>query len=404
MSRALRRLPDTPSDSCLPPSHTRHCSGVLLLMLGLALLAACTKPAPDSRSKVTSEAAPVRVATVEQRDLAIEIPAIGTVEPTSTVSILPQVSGRITKVEFQEGALVKRNDPLFTIDTRPYNASLAAARAELARSQAAAEQAKAEAERYQALARQGLASSQEVIQRLADLKSTTAAIQAAHAAIANANLNVQFTTLRSPIDGRAGRLMVTAGNIVQPGGIEPLVVIRSLSPVKVSFNVPPSLLPRLRDEAKVLPLSVRATTRGNHATQVTGTLTFIDNTVDSLSGSVILKATFDNTDEVLWPGDFVDVVLVLGLDKQAIVAPEAAIAEGQQGPYAFVVDAENIAHFRSVDVLRRTNEFVVVQKGLAPGEQVVTDGILRLRDLSPVAIQPREVTAASSNASAEGTP
>lgn len=386
-----------PSRCPLPGAHPSCGSGFALglasalLLWVSANLTACSREKTEPLANAGAEAAPVQVAVVQQRDLPSEVAAIGTVEAVSTVAILPQVSGRITKVEFEEGAFVKRNDPLFTIDTRPYNASLSAAQAELARSEAAAEQARTEAERYEALARQGLASSQEVLQRLADLKSSQAAVQAARAAISSASLNVQFTTIRAPIDGRSGQLLVTAGNIVQPGGSEPLVVIRALSPVKVSFNVPPILLPQLRREGRVLPLEVRATTRGTKAVQATGQLTFVDNTVDPLSGSLTLKATFANADEALWPGDFVDVVMVIGNDEQAVVAPESAIAMGQQGSYAFVVDTNNVAHLRSVEVRRRTPEYVVVDKGLSPGEQVVVNGVLRLRDKSPVSVQAQPV-------------
>jgi membrane fusion protein, multidrug efflux system len=375
-------------------SRARRC-GLLLLLLYGALGSACSNGKAQSDTGVIREAAPVQVAVVVERDLPIEVSAIGTVEATSTVAILPQVAGRITSVEFEEGALVKRDDPLFTIDTRPYNASLSAAQAELAKSQAQAEQARAEADRYEALARQGLASSEEVVQREADLKSTQAAIQSARAAITAANLNVQYTTLRAPIDGRTGRLLATPGNIVHPGGTEPMVVIRSLSPVKVSFNVPPKLLPQLREKGHILPLSVRVTTRGVPATEVAGELTFIDNTVDPLAGTLTLKATFPNADEVLWPGDFVDVVVVLGTERQVLVVPEAAVAEGQQGSYTYVVDAQNIAHFRPVIVRRRTDEYVVLEKGLVRDERVVTNGVLRLRDNSPVSIEPLAATSAA---------
>lgn len=383
MSWFMRSLfvPSGPYSTCF----TNRLTLAVLVALSTGAVA-CNRQEGDLKSSAKPEAAPVEVAAVVQRDLPVELRSIGTVEPSNTVDILPQVSGRITTVEFEEGAFVKRNDPLFTIDTRPYNASLSTARAELARTEAAAEQAEVEAERYRALAHQGLASPQEVVQRLADLKSSMAAVQAARAAISAANINVQLTTLRAPIDGRTGQLLVTAGNIVQPGGAEPLVVIRSLSPVKVSFNVPPSLLPQLRKDGHVLPLPVRATTRGSRPLSVAGQLSFIDNTVDPLSGSLTLKATFANSDETLWPGDFVDVVLVVGTDKQAVVAPEAAVAEGQQGAYAFVVDENNVAHLRPLSVLRRTDEFVVVEQGLAPGEHVVTQGMLRLRNQSPVTV------------------
>lgn len=339
--------------------------------------------APDGQ--VVKEGTPVELDLVRQMDVEEQVSAVGTVEAVHTVAIVPEVSGRIVKVPFEEGAFVKRGDTLFVLDTRPYSASLAAAQAELARSEAAAMQAHAEAERYTALAREGLASEQERTQREAEVKSAQATVQAARAAISSASLNVQFATLRAPIDGRTGALMVTEGNVVQPSSSNPLVVIRSSSPIKVSFAVPPEVLSRVRVQGEVLPLKVRASTRGQRGIAATGTLTFVDNTVQTVSGTLTLKATFANEDGALWPGDFVDVVLVLGKEEGVVVAPEAAVADGQKGPYAFVVDDNDVAHLRPLTVRRRTNELVIVEQGLVPGERVVVNGALRLRHGSAVA-------------------
>jgi membrane fusion protein, multidrug efflux system len=331
----------------------------------------------------------VSVRTVERKDVPVEVRAIGTVEAVSTVAIVPQVTGRVTTIAFTEGSKVKKHDPLFTIDTRPYSASLAAAQAELSKQQALADQAAVEAERYDALAREGLATAQEVARRKADMKSSAAAVESARAQIASASLNVQFATIRAPIDGRTGRVLVHAGNVVQAGDTQPMVVIRSLSPVKVTFTISQELFPELRERSAQGALEVRAKPRGKGARETLGQLTFIDNTVDNATGTLALAATFANQAEELWPGSFVDVVLVLDVDRNAVVAPEAAIAEGQQGAYAFVVDEQNSAQLRKVLVERRTEREAIIQSGLSPGERVVVDGLVRLKQGTRVQINPK---------------
>ncbi|HEU5076106.1 MAG TPA: efflux RND transporter periplasmic adaptor subunit [Polyangiaceae bacterium] len=343
------------------------------------------------RSQVNQErsaaAVPVSVQPVVRADVPVEIRAIGTVEAVSTVAIVPQVTGRVTSIHFAEGAAVRKNDPLFSIDTRPYNATLAAAQADLQKNRALAEEAEVEAQRYQALVREGLATMQEAARREADKKSTAASVEAAEAQIASASLNVQFSTVRSPIDGRTGRVLVHAGNVVRAGDTEPMVVVRSLTPVKVVFTISQDLLPRLRERFKGTALPVRATPRGGGARTSVGELSFIDNTVDAATGMLTLKATFPNQDEALWPGAFVDVVLVLDEERGAIVAPEAAVGEGQQGPYAFVIDAENKARLRRVTLKRRTEAQAIVASGLVPGDRVVVDGLVRLKEGTPVSVK-----------------
>lgn len=365
--------------------NTRQRLAALGLML-VGLSPGCKEAGP--RSEPSSTAVPVSVERVARADVPVEIRAVGTVEAVSTVAIVPQVTGRIMSVEFKEGAVVKKHDPLFTIDTRPYNASLAAAQAELEKNQALADEAAVEAERYQALVREGLATAQEAARREADKRSTAASVAAARAQIASASLNVQFSTIRSPIDGRTGQLFAHAGNVVHAGDAKPMVVVKSLSPVKVSFTVDQDLLPRLSERIKAAPLQVRATPRGSGAKTSVGELTFIDNSVDTSTGMLTLKATFANRDEALWPGAFVDALLVLDQERGAIVAPEAAVAEGQQGPYAFVISAENKAELRRVTLKRRTDTTAVIASGLEPGERVVTDGLVRLKQGSLVRIKP----------------
>ncbi len=345
---------------------------------------------------------PVSIRTATRADVPVEVHAIGSVEALSTVEIVPQVTGRVMSIEFEEGARVKKHDPLFTIDTRPYSATLAAAQAELEKARALAEEAKGEAERAQALAREGLATAQEAARRQAEMKSTAAAVEAARAQIASASLNVQFSTIRSPIDGRTGRVLVHAGNVVHAGDADPLVVVRTLSPVKVTFTISQDLLPRLRERVKVGSLPVRATPRGAGAKTSSGELSFIDNTVDPKTGTLTVKATFANQDEALWPGTFVDVVLVLDVDEQAVVVPEAAVAEGQKGPYAFVIDDQSTARLRSVVLERRTQSQAVIASGIAPGDKVVVDGLVRLKEGTKVRIR-SEVPRAAATAAEKGS-
>ena len=371
-----------------------------LLVLGLCVQTACTetKVRPDRSAALV----PVRVAQVERKDVPLDVRAIGTVEADSSVAIVPQVTGRVMSIEFEEGGQVKQHDPLFTIDTRPYNASLAAAQAELQKNQALAEEARVEAERTQALVREGLAPAQEAARREAEKKSTAASVEAARAQIAAASLNVQFATIRSPIHGRTGRVLVHAGNVVRAGDPTPMVVVRSLSPVKVVFTIDQELLPRLRERFRAGALPVRATPRGGGAKASLGELSFIDNTVDTSTGTLTLKATFPNQDEALWPGSFVDVVLTLDVDKSAIVAPESAVAEGQRGLYAFVIDDTNTARLKHVVLKRRSETEAVVESGLSPGQRVVVDGLVRLKEGSRVRIKegtkPKAVSSAAEGA------
>ncbi|HEY6724435.1 MAG TPA: efflux RND transporter periplasmic adaptor subunit [Polyangiaceae bacterium] len=353
-----------------------------------SVLAVCGCERGSASPERSQAPVPVSVQPVVRADVPVEVRAIGTVEAVSTVAIVPQVTGRVTSIHFAEGAAVRKNDPLFSIDTRPYNATLAAAQAELQKSRALAEEAKVEAQRYQALVREGLATAQEAARREADKKSTAASVEAAEAQIASASLNVQFSTVRSPIDGRTGQVLVHAGNVVHAGDTAPMVVVRSLTPVKVVFTISQDLLPRLRERFSGGPLPVRATPRGGGARSSAGELSFIDNSVDAATGMLTLKATFPNQDEALWPGSFVDVVLVLDEEQGAIVAPEAAVAEGQQGPYAFVVDGENKARLRRVTLKRRTESRAIVASGLAPGDRVVVDGLVRLKEGTNVRVQP----------------
>lgn len=341
----------------------------------------------ESKSKAAKgeEAVPVVVAVAQLLDVPREVETFGLVEASSTVDIAPQVQGLVTEVHFKEGDFVKRGDLLFTVDTRPYRASLAAAQAELLRNKAVADQAQLEADRATRLKQEGVASDQEVAKAQADAASSAANVKVGQAQIQSANLNVQFTRITSPLDGRTGSLLVHAGNVVRPGDAQPLVVIRSLSPVHVRFSVSQDYLGAIRERFGREALTARVTPRGDQAKVVEGPVTFLENTVDATTGTVALKATFANVGQELWPGASVDVVLVVGLDEQATVVPEAALQRTQSGSVVFVVAKNGTAELRPVQVLRTTASQALITSGVKPGEEVVTDGQLRLRQGSKVA-------------------
>jgi multidrug efflux system membrane fusion protein len=347
--------------------------------------------------------APVTVAEVRSQDVPIELEAFGIVEASSTVEVVPQVTGLITEVHFREGAFVKKGDLLFSVDTRPYRASQAAAQAELQKSLALAQQTASEAERYLELERQGVATAQQRAQAEADAASARAQVHQLRAQLDSANLNVKFTRITAPIEGKTGALLVHAGNVIHANAPEPLVVIRSLSPVLVRFAVPQLYLAQIRESFAGQPLSVRALPRAagpsGEAQPVQGLLTFMENSVDSATGTIALKATFTNADQQLWPGASVDVVLTLGSDRQALVVPAQAVRDAQEGSYVFVVGRDHVAQQRPVEVLRTTPRLALLREGVKVGEEVVTDGYIRLRNGTPVTIQ--EAAAGPEHASAD---
>jgi multidrug efflux system membrane fusion protein len=324
---------------------------------------------------------------VKAQDVPIELAAFGTVEASNSVDIVPQVSGQITEVHFVEGAFVKKGDLLFSVDTRTYRASLAAARAELAKSSALAQQATSEAQRYAELERQGVATGQQSTQAQAEAASARAQVDQVQAQIRSASLNVNFTRITAPIDGKTGSLLVHAGNVIQASSSQPLVVIRSLSPVQVRFAVPQQHLAAIRASLAGEALPVRAALRGDTGPPAQGQLTFLENSVDTATGTLSLKATFLNRELQLWPGASVDVVLTQGSDRNALVVPAEAVRESQDGSYVFVVGPDGKVKQQTVQVARTTDRLALLREGVSPEDRVVTDGFVRLRDGVQVVIQ-----------------
>ncbi|MFN8092860.1 MAG: efflux RND transporter periplasmic adaptor subunit [Vicinamibacteria bacterium] len=343
--------------------------------------------------------APVVAARVESRDVPVEALAIGTVEAYSTVALRPQVSGPIASVHFAEGADVKASDLLFTIDPRPFQATLSQAESALARDRAQAKNAAAEAERAESLFRQGILSKEQHDSAHASAEALAATVQADEAAVQNARLQVSYTSVRAPVSGRTGAVLVQAGNVVQAVTGGPLVVINQVEPVYVSFALPEPRLAELRRAAAGGKLPVQAILAGDPKGPAEGQLSFVDNQVDRSTGTFRLKATFANRDRRLWPGQFVNARIVLDVRRNAVVAASAAVQSGQQGTYVFVVKPDHTAEMRRVTTGPAAGDDVVIEKGLSPGETVVTDGHVRVVPGAPVEVKEPARGAAPAKAS-----
>ena len=311
----------------------------------------------------------------------------GVVEPLQTVSVEAQVSGILRSVSFSEGQDVRVGDVLFQIDSRPYVATLNQARGQLARDEAQAANARREAGRYDALVQQGYVTRSQADQAQATAASAAATVEADRATVAKAQVDVANCTIRAPITGRTGSLLVRQGNLVKANG-DPLVVINQIQPILVRFTVPQSQFPDIQKYyAGNKALTVRATPSEGSTASYDGTLSFVDNNVDANSGTVLLKAKFANADGTLWPGQFVKVALQLYVDANAMTLPAAAVMSSQQGTYVFVVAAGDSAKQQPVQVARTVDSVVVIGSGLTGNERVILTGQSRLITGSKVTIK-----------------
>ena len=344
----------------------------LLYAAPIALAGCARKAAPPP-----PEAVPVTAASVERKSVPVEVTAIGHVEAFSTVGIKAQVNGTLLSVGFREGQNVKAGDLLFRIDPRPFQASLAQAEANLARDRAQAKNAGADAARYAGLVEKDYVTREQYDQVRANADALASTVHASEAAVENARLQVAYCTITAPIAGRTGGLLLHPGNVVKANDDKPLVVINQIEPVYVTFSSPESALADLRQPGAA-PLAVTAVSASDTAHPRQGALTFIDNAVDATTGTITATATFLNRDDALWPGQFVNVTIVLRTQPGAIVVPSPAVQTGQSGSYVYVIKPDSTVESRPVTVDRTQGALSVVGKGLAPGERVVTDGQLRL--------------------------
>jgi multidrug efflux system membrane fusion protein len=345
---------------------------IRLLLPALAAVAACAKDAPPPPARV-----PVTISTAERRAVPYELLATGTVEPIQTVAVQAQVSGPIVRIAFREGQDVKRGQVLFELDSRPFRAALQQAQALLGRDRATAENAEQEAKRYAALAEKEYVTAQQNDAARTTAAASSATVASSQAAVDQARLNLQYATIRAPIDGRTGSLRVREGNLVRSTDALPLVTINQIQPILVRFAVPASNLGAIQ-KYRAQRIAVMAEAVGGGPSSE-GTLAFVDNAVDTATGTVLLKATFPNTDGALWPGAFVNVRLRLYVDENALVVPAAAVVSGQQGSFVFVIQPDSSAATRSVKVDRTAGDLAIVSGEVRAGDRVVVDGQLRLR-------------------------
>jgi multidrug efflux system membrane fusion protein len=338
----------------------------------LALIAACGGKAPERTPTI-----PVSISPAVRIDAPALVAANGVVEPVQTVSVEAQVGGTLTEVSFQEGDEVTEGQVLFRIDPRPFEAALRQSEAALARDHAQAQNAQRDAERYKALVAKDYVTQSQAEQAQAQAASMLATLQSDSAAVENARLNLNYTTIRAPISGRTGSLLVRRGNLVKPNG-GPLVVINELQPILVRFPVTARDFLALRRRVASGPVPVRVTGSDSTVLPEQGSLSFLDNAVDSLTGTVTAKARFTNSSRWLWPGEYVRVAVQLDVRNGAIAVPTTAVMNGQEGTYVYVVDSEKNAHVRTVTPGQAVGDLTVIERGVQQGEQVVVDGQSRL--------------------------
>ena len=418
-NRDFENRPKSPAAVRLPLRHEvgerageRWCAGLrgkcfssmkvaLFAISAALLLSSCSQKAPASAGgksgRGSGDLVPVVVAKSEARDVPVEIEAVGNVQAYSAVSIRSQITGQITQVHFKEGQEVKAGDELFTIDPRPFQAALNQAQANLQRDQAMLINGRLNFERTSNLLESKIASQADYDTAISAYQAAQSTVIADAAAVTNAQLNLEYTAITSPIEGRAGNLTTKEGNVVKaPDDI--LVSITQIRPIYVAFSVPENQLPAIRHQAAHESLTVKANPPGDTNDVATGVLTFIDNSVDTNTGTILLKATFQNTNTVLWPGQFVQASLVLSNLTQATVVPSQAVQTGQDGEFLFVVKDNQTVEARPITAGLTYDSIRVIDSGLKPGETVVIDGQVRLTEGAKVSIKaPEAISTADSS-------
>ncbi len=347
-------------------------AGTLFAYKGAELRAQDAKPAK------AAPAIPVSIAAVAQQTVAVRIQAIGNVEAYSTVALKARVDGQIVQVNFKEGQEVKKGAVLFKIDARPFEATLRQAEANLMRDTAQKEQARSQEKRYQDLLQKNFVSKEAYAQIRTNADTAEAVALGSKAAVENAKLQLEYCTIRSPIDGFVGKVMLQIGNMAKANDTNSLVIINQVRPIFVNFAVPEQRLSAIRSLMAKKKLSVEARPPDSDRVTASGILSFVDNAVDATTGTIRLKAVFPNADKALWPGQFVSTDLKLYDQTDALVVPNQAVQTGPNGQFVFVVKPDMTTEVRSVEVERSDGADAVIAKGLRKGEQVVVTGQLRL--------------------------
>ena len=366
----------------------RRCSTWRILapaaLASLGVLASgCTKQqaAPQPRAAI-----PVVVGTVKIKAMPVEVIAIGHVEPVSTVSIEAQVPGQLLDVHFKEGDFVRKGQLLLTLDPRPYEAALSQAKAALARDKATAVNNRLQAQRYAKLLAEGIVPASQVESYTSTADASDAVVNADEAAIKTAELNLEYCTIYSPLDGRTGALMLKPGNLVKVADV-PIIVINQVNPIYVNFGIPQQFWPEIKKYMAQGTLRVKATVPKDSGAAEEGSVAFVDNAIDPSTGNIHLRAAFTNSQNRLWPGLYVNIVLTLSEQAGAIVVPAQAVLQGNMGSFVYVVRPDKRVEPRTIVPIRTIQGETVIEKGLQSGETIVTDGQARLEPNARVEIK-----------------
>ena len=361
----------------------------LTIALAVLLSGACRKDPPSSFQRPP---APVSVAAATVQDVPVTLDEVGKCVAREVVSVQPQVGGRIAEIHFADGADLKKGDPLFTIDPEPYRAAVASAEANLARARAVLELARAELARYANLLATQIASQADYDAKKSAVDVADADVKQNEAALATARINLQYCSISSPIDGRAGHRLVDRGNVVAANG-GPLLVIERLDPIYVDFTITEHDLTDVQRRMAGKSLDVEVRLPDRPAQPLTGQVTFLDNAVQEATGTVTLRATVPNRQHVLWPGRFVKVKLILAMLRDAVVVPAAAPQLSAKGPFVYVVKEDDTAELRPVTPGQRQGDLLVIEQGVKQGERVVVNGQLGVTPGGKVRIEEPQGTA-----------
>ncbi len=367
---------------------------IVLIVAAYFVLSEKKQPPP------VEQVVPVLAGRAVQKTMPVIIEAIGSVEAYNSITVYSRVVGQLQKIHFKEGQDIRKGDLMFTLDAAPFKEKLKAAEAKLAQDMAQLKYNKAEAKRYAFLLEKGAVSKSDFESKQTLAATQEAIVNADKADMDNARTNVDFCYIRAPFAGRTGAYIVNEGMMVKDNDTK-LAVINQIIPIYVKFSVAEKHLPDIRKYKAYNELKVQASVPGFQDKTQKGTLSFIDNTIDPATGMIMLKALFENKEKFLWPGQFVNVVLQLTEEANAIVVPSAAVQISQSGSYIFIVKPDKKVEYRLVTVSRTMGNEAVISKGVLAGETVVTDGQLKLRDGFPVEIRDSLAPQATSGASAK---
>lgn len=358
---------------------------LVCVLLVSALLAGCS----DDKKKQAQarRPVPVSVAKVESGSIPVQLTAVGNVEPYRSVALRSQVGGLIVEQRVRDGQEVAAGEVLFVLDPRPFQAALKEAQGKLERDQALLKKAEDDFTRYTGLKQKDVVSQQQFDQSQTDAKSLRASIKLSEAQSEQARLQLEYSVMKAPFAGRVGGVLVSLGNVIKANDDRNLLVINQIQPVYVSFSVPEQFLPDVASRMGKAPLEVTVTLGEGASEQEKGELASVDNAVDRSTGTIRLKGLFKNTDKRLWPGQFAKVALNLDNRDNVITVPGAAVQQGLQGSFVYVVNAQNQAEFRIVETGGNVGEKIIITKGVSPGESVVTDGHVRLAPNSLVEVK-----------------